>query len=141
MFEAWYLVDLEAGPARPDVDQGLDFEALAIRGDEGQAASPEGVVAVAQVAVLAAPDPVDDLCQYPVADPAEHRDVGAAATGDEAAALGEVGSGQQGGYEAGYLCWVARPVAVEHYNDVTRGGPEPRRQGVTFALAGLGNHL
>ena len=44
MFVAGDFVDDEAGLGDPDVDQGLDFKAVAVDSHVGQTAGPEGVL-------------------------------------------------------------------------------------------------
>ena len=75
--------------------------------------------------------------QTAVARTPQRRDVVAAATLGEAAALGEVRAGEQGVDETRDLVRFGRSVGVEHDDDVTGGGLEAAGQCIALALAGL----
>jgi len=109
--------------------------------EHGHQVPPERVVAVAQVGVPGAEERVGEQVQREVAGPAHRRDVGAAAPGDEARALGEVRAVEQHVHERGDLARIGRAVGVEHHDDVAAAGGEPAGERVALALAGLAHHV
>ena len=70
-----------------------------------------------------------------VAGLAERGDVGAAAAGQEARPLGEVGAGLQRLDEARDLGGIGRAVGVEHHDDVAGDRGEAGAQRVALAAA------
>src|SRR5215213_4979986 len=70
------LDDLQPGARRADVDQRLDLEPVDVGDDGRQAATPEGVVAVAEVGIASGEQQVDRRTQREVARLPDVGDVG-----------------------------------------------------------------
>ena len=150
-----HLGHRQAGKGDAAVDHGFDLEAVAPhhrRGPAGmrlrarqveqaQDVAPEGVVAVAQVAVARLRHAIGQHVETQVARAAHPGDVGAATAGEEAAAFGEVRAARQCLQEQRDLRRIGRPVGVEHDNDVTGGSSETARQRIALARARLPDHL
>ena len=153
LLDAGDLGDGEPRAGEPAVDQGLDLEAVAPQHrragrrhqlvvgqvEERDQVGPERVVAVAEVGEPGPERDVHPGVEEPVAEPADGGDVGAAATGPEPRALGEVGALEQRLDEARDLLGVGRPVGVEHHHDVAGDPREPGRERVALAAAHLGH--
>src|SRR5882757_1548379 len=107
----------------------------------GQAAGPEGVVAVTEVGEGCAVKSVYREAEETIPELAQCGDVGAAPARDEARALGEVRAGLERLDEAWDLRRVGRAVGVEHHDQVSGHRREAGPQRVALALAGLGHHL
>ena len=73
-----------------------------------------------------------------VAQLAEPGDVGAAAAGEEARSLGEVGARLERRHEAGDLGRVGRAVGVDHHDQVPGHGGEAGAERVALADPGSG---
>ena len=134
------LDDAELAARGLDVQQRLHFEARAVDVEFRQTRSPERVVAVAEVGVLHAPEPVHQGAERAVADASEPRDVGRAAAHREACALGEIGAGTQRGDEPRDLRRIGGAVGIEHHDDVAVGRREAAREGVALSVPVLLQH-
>ena len=112
-FGAAYLGDPHPGPRDPDIDKGLNLEAITpeLPGrriadwlywrqvQHREQVGPESVVSIAQVGVVSPEEQIDQAIQPRVSYPPEPGDVMAAASRVETRALGELGPGGQCRYE------------------------------------------
>src|SRR4051812_9565581 len=129
------LDDLEAGGEGADVHQRLDLEAVRVSLDHrSNPLAPEGVVAVAEVRVVAAESQPHQHPQAPVAKPAERAHVGSPAALEEAGPLGEIGAGEKRPDEGGDLLRQGGAVGVQGDDDVAaRGAPSSLEGGALAA--------
>ena len=80
---------------------------------------------------------VDRPAEHAVAEPAQPRDVAAAAACGEPGSLGEVRAAQKRINELRDLARICRTVRVDHGYDVTGRSFEPAGEGVPLSTAGL----
>jgi hypothetical protein len=154
MLEAGDFRHRQVGLGHPDVNEGLDLEAVspepatvAVRGrgrgvqvQYREVTPPEDVVPVAEVGVVRPVAQVEHGAQREVAQTAQMGEVGAAAPLARTRPLGEVESLEQGFDVGGDLAGIGRAVRVDRGDDVAGGGGEATRQGVALAPAGLRDH-
>jgi hypothetical protein len=151
MLEAGDFCDGKSFLRDPHMYQRLDLEtiapqpsvALACRrrgGVEVQHRNvllPEHVVSVAEVRVAGSVAEVDHRREHAVAQPAQPRDVAAAAAWGEPCSLGEVRSAHERTDELRDLAGIRRAVRVDHGDDVTGRGFEPAGKRVALSAASL----
>ena len=132
-FEAGHLGDSKSLAEGPDVHHRLDLEPDAVESKSGQDRRPERVVSVAEVGKPPAEEKPNKQDEAPVAERPEPRYVGRSAVAEEARALGEVSTIEEGVHETWDLDWISRTVRVQHDDDVAFGGAKPRAQSRSLA--------
>ena len=83
---------------------------------------------------------IDHTTEQVVTEPAQPRDVTAAATRGEPCSLREVRATQKRIHELGDLAWIRRAVRIDHGYHVTGRSFEPAGKRVTLPPAGLLHH-
>ena len=121
----------------PQVHLGLDLEAGAAQVEERQDVAPEGVEAVAQVAVADAVDHPDHHGEAEVAHAPDQGEVSRPAPVHVARTLDVVGAGHEGIDERDDLLGHGRAVRVDADDDVAGGRFEPLAKGRALAAADL----
>ena len=101
---------------------------------------PEHIESVAQVRVVRSMAEIDHPTEHAVTEPAQPRDVTAAAARGEPGSLGEVRAAQKRIHERRDLARICRAVRVDHGDDVTGRSFEAAGKRVPLPAASLLHH-